>query len=285
MAQNDIKITTTPPLPGLTLVQGVNGALQSLATDFAGSVDPAAIDGVGPYCTWADTGNGLLKRRNAAGTDWVVEGSLFLNAGTDHAGTEPSNPVPFMRWADVANNLLKQRNAANTDWVVISPLLEELSRKVGRTAIISTSSGTAIDVTAIPGDAHTIEINFVNVSTSGAGLVILRLGTDSSFATAGYNATAMDLTNATPVAQSDSSGFPVYKPSGGSDAMSGRVTLSRPSGSSAWSLSGVIRGSATRMGVSAGYVTLGNPATRIRLTTPIGTDTFDSGLISVSWEF
>lgn len=79
MAQNDIQITTTPPLPGLTLVQGINGALQSLATDFAGSVDPAAIGGVGPYCTWADTGNGLLKRRNAAGTDWVVEGKLLAN--------------------------------------------------------------------------------------------------------------------------------------------------------------------------------------------------------------
>lgn len=77
MAQNDIQITTTPPLAGLTLVENINDAFQSLATDFAGAIDPASLQGVGPYATWADTANGLLKRRNAAGTAWVSEGGLF----------------------------------------------------------------------------------------------------------------------------------------------------------------------------------------------------------------
>src|SRR5690606_23312084 len=30
-----------------------------------------------PYMRWADVDNGLIKRRNAADTDWVTEGSLL----------------------------------------------------------------------------------------------------------------------------------------------------------------------------------------------------------------
>lgn len=112
MAQNDIQITTTPPLPGLTLVQGVNGALQSLATDFAGAVDPASIDGVGPYCTWADTGNGLLKRRNAAGTAWIVEGELFqYKANRNGDGTQNFNVASLNggQFAGFRNKILNGR--------------------------------------------------------------------------------------------------------------------------------------------------------------------------------
>lgn len=77
MAQNKIVVTTTPPLPGTTLVSEVNAALQSLATGFAGNVDPASVGGVEPYFLWVDTLNGLIKRRNAANTAWVIEGRLF----------------------------------------------------------------------------------------------------------------------------------------------------------------------------------------------------------------
>ncbi|MBV7502111.1 hypothetical protein [Achromobacter sp. ACM05] len=75
MTQEAIVISTTPPLPGLKLVQDLNAALETVATDFAGSVDPAAF--AGPYMTWADTGNMLIKRRNDANSAWVVEGALL----------------------------------------------------------------------------------------------------------------------------------------------------------------------------------------------------------------
>uniref|UniRef100_UPI00333E6FFC hypothetical protein n=1 Tax=Castellaniella defragrans TaxID=75697 RepID=UPI00333E6FFC len=75
MTQEAVQITTEPPLPGLKLVKGLNGALKTLGTDFAGADDPAAI--AWPYSTWADTGTGTIKRRNAAGSAWVVEGRLL----------------------------------------------------------------------------------------------------------------------------------------------------------------------------------------------------------------
>lgn len=92
MTQEAIAVSTTPPLPGLQMVQEVNDALETIATDFAGPADPASS--AGPYMVWADTANGLLKRRNAAGTAWVVEGSLLRQSLASYAsGDIPTSDV------------------------------------------------------------------------------------------------------------------------------------------------------------------------------------------------
>lgn len=88
MTQQSIAVSTTPPLPGLSMVQQVNGALQTVATNFAGDSDPAAF--AGPFMTWADTQNGLLKRRNPAGSAWIVEGSLLQRAIASY----PNDAIP-----------------------------------------------------------------------------------------------------------------------------------------------------------------------------------------------
>ena len=80
MTQEAIQLSTTPPYPGLAMVQDANGALATIASDFAGGTDPAAF--AGPNMTWADTNNNLLKRRNAAGTEWVTISPLFDELAT-----------------------------------------------------------------------------------------------------------------------------------------------------------------------------------------------------------
>lgn len=85
MAQESIELNTTPPYSGASLVADLNGALQAIATDFAGPDDPVSLGGVGAYMTWADTGNSLFKRRNAANTEWVIEGVLFKQSPTVYA--------------------------------------------------------------------------------------------------------------------------------------------------------------------------------------------------------
>lgn len=82
--QEPIAISTTPPLPGLLMVQQANGAIQTVATDFAGDSDPAAI--APPFSKWANTTSGVLFRRNAAGTAWVeigrvLERPLYISDG------------------------------------------------------------------------------------------------------------------------------------------------------------------------------------------------------------
>jgi len=86
--QANPKLSTTPPLPGVVAVPALNDALQTIATDFSGDTDPAAL--AWPFSKWADTSTGLLKRRNAAGTEWVDEGSLFRRA----LSIIPSDEIP-----------------------------------------------------------------------------------------------------------------------------------------------------------------------------------------------
>lgn len=84
MTQEAIQITTTPPLPGLTLVNAINNANLTIATDFAGSDDPAA--NANAYMTWADTGTGYLKKRNAANNAWVIIARIFPASSENASG-------------------------------------------------------------------------------------------------------------------------------------------------------------------------------------------------------
>ncbi|MCG7328069.1 hypothetical protein [Achromobacter sp. ACRQX] len=109
MTQEAIAISTTPPLPGLQMVQQANGALATIATDFAGSVDPASL--AGAYMTWADTGTGTLWRRNAAGSAWVEIGRVLerpLFASDVGTGVIPT--ASFKNKLINAQGIVNQRN-------------------------------------------------------------------------------------------------------------------------------------------------------------------------------
>lgn len=106
--QEPIAISQTPPLPGLQLVQQANAAIATVATDFAGSSDPAAL--ASPYMSWADTGTGTLWRRNAAGSAWVDIGRVLERAlfSSDIAtGVIPS--VGFKNKLINAQGMINQR--------------------------------------------------------------------------------------------------------------------------------------------------------------------------------
>lgn len=101
--QENTQVQTTPPLPGPTLVDQVNKALQTIATHFSGSNDPASI--AWPYSIWADTGNGRLKMRNAAGTAWVdlcpLETPLMTRSDSDLQWLSKPIGEPFPLWTHI----------------------------------------------------------------------------------------------------------------------------------------------------------------------------------------
>lgn len=101
--QENTQVQTTPPLPGPTLVDQVNKALQTIATHFAGSNDPASI--AWPYSIWADTGNGRLKMRNAAGTAWIdlcpLESPLITRSDSDLRWLSKPIGEPFPLWTHI----------------------------------------------------------------------------------------------------------------------------------------------------------------------------------------
>lgn len=135
MSQDNPQISTTPPLPGLQLVQDLNKALQTLGTDFSGATDPAAM--AWPYSTWADTGTGTFKRRNAANSAWVIEGRLLrahlpMFAQAD-VPTQDIGPIYIIgegpaEWAMAAYKVLVPDFPSNDDlqWLG-TPIGKELS--------------------------------------------------------------------------------------------------------------------------------------------------------------
>ncbi len=58
----------------ISTIASLQEALQAANADYAGATEPEVT---WPWMKWADTGNMLLKRRNAANTAWVVEGTLL----------------------------------------------------------------------------------------------------------------------------------------------------------------------------------------------------------------
>lgn len=75
MTQEAPQLPMDPPQYGVPTFSNINKAFESVITDFSGSAEPTK--NVFPYSRWADTANGVLKRRNAAGTAWVIEGRLL----------------------------------------------------------------------------------------------------------------------------------------------------------------------------------------------------------------
>lgn len=70
MAQHDYDIANAS---GATVRADLNSVLDAIATNNSGATAPSTTHA---YQWWADTGNGLLKIRNAANDGWVTVGTL-----------------------------------------------------------------------------------------------------------------------------------------------------------------------------------------------------------------
>lgn len=154
--------------------------------------------------------------------------------------------------------------------------------KVNLGASVATTSGTAIDFTGIPPWVNRVTMQFSGVSSSGASNYLLQLGS-GSIATTGYSSASSTLAATTVSTVTSTSGI-VVSQAAATNVCFGQVVFSRVGGNS-WAASGLITTPVnTSTFAIAGGITLGGVLDRIRLTTVNGTDTFDAGTLSISWE-
>ena len=156
-----------------------------------------------------------------------------------------------------------------------------------KTAVASTS-GTAIDFTAIPAGVKRVTVMFSGVSTSGNSAIVAQLGTSGGFVTSGYAGSSTNQNGGGTSYGSTTVGLGVD--SSGAGALSAAVTrvgkleLVNVSGNTWVSTSIIGYTNAANVEYSASSVTLTGTLERLRVTTVNGTDTFDAGSINILYE-
>ena len=152
-----------------------------------------------------------------------------------------------------------------------------------QTAVASTS-GTTVDFTSIPAGVKRITIHFENVSSNATSIYQVKLGDAGGIETSGYLGTAITINSAaSPAFAARTDSFEVASATA-ANVVNGVVTLSLGNSSTNyWFSSGTISGPANGW-VHSGSKALSATLDRVQVTTA-GGDTFDSGKISISWEF
>ena len=159
-----------------------------------------------------------------------------------------------------------------------------LAPLVSGTAV--TASGTAVDFTGIPSWVKRVTVMFEGVSTNGTSVPLLRVGAGSIQST-GYVCAVQVLQNAQAVNGGEvTTSFPLHPTSVSVIAtLTGSMTLTLTT-TNLWVCSIAINRSqdVAQVIVGSGRVSLSGALDRIRITTAIGTDTFDAGTINIMWE-
>ena len=147
----------------------------------------------------------------------------------------------------------------------------------------ASTSGTSIDFTGIPSGTKRITINFVGVSTSGTSLFLVQIGDSGGIEVTGYLGVTSGIGSAV-VTQQTGAGFPIYF-SAASSTTSGSLTLNLEDSSDfTWTVAGVFSDSTVpTSSVVSGSKATSAELTQVRITTVNGSDTFDAGVINISY--
>jgi hypothetical protein len=155
----------------------------------------------------------------------------------------------------------------------------KLSQPLTLSTAVATTSGVAVDFTSIPSWAKRVTVIFYAVSTSGTSRVIVQLGTSGGFVTSGYAGGAQ---NGAAVTAS-TTGFMASSFNVATDERSGNMIIDLL-GSDIWVASGTIAANNGASSPMGGSLSLGGTLTQLRITTVLGTDTFDSGSVNILYE-
>ena len=148
-------------------------------------------------------------------------------------------------------------------------------------------SGVSSDVTSIPSWVTQILVKFASLSTNGTSIPVLQLGDSGGIETTGYDGSVSVVTSAPSVAAASiSNGLALTTSIAATTLLNGQISISRISSSTnLWSMAflGSFQGGGITIQSFASKA-LSAELTQLRLTTFGGTESFDSGVVSVSWQ-
>ena len=169
---------------------------------------------------------------------------------------------------------------AGTNTLTLLAATATNSVNVLATAVASTS-GTSIDFTSLPSWVKRITVMFSGVSTSGTSHILVQLGAGSVTST-GYISTAQYNAAATVGNVSSTAGFIVWNDVA-TFTFSGSMKI-QTLGSNIWVSDHTFKVATNQTGFGGGDITLGGTLDRLRITTVLGTPTFDAGSVNIMYE-
>ena len=158
----------------------------------------------------------------------------------------------------------------------------QLSQPFTSGTAVASTSGTAIDFTGIPSWAKRVTVIFNGVSTTGASVYLIQIGS-GSFVTSGYASSTVYAGTSTS-GMSGTAGFYMWNGTS-AEIHSGTYIISLFSGTT-YVGSGVYSYHAQTYTVTGAGVSpaLSGALDRVRITTDTGTDTFDLGSVNIMYE-
>lgn len=157
--------------------------------------------------------------------------------------------------------------------------------KITSGTAIATTSGTSHDFTGIPSWVKRITLSVYNLSTSGISPLRIQLGDSGGLENTGYLGAALSFGASSVATTNFSAGFD-FPALAATYMLQGVITFTLlDATTNTWVTSGFLgRSEGTGALQLAGSKPLSATLTQLRVTTVGGTDTFDSGLINITYE-
>lgn len=145
----------------------------------------------------------------------------------------------------------------------------------------ASTSGTSIDFTGIPAGVRRITVHFVGLSTNGTSPLLVQIGDSGGIETTGYVTFAGRETSSNSTA-----GFIIHSALVAAATWHGKCILSmEDSTDNTWTGIGFLGAAGEAHNTSGGSKATSAVLDRVRVTTAAGADTFDAGVINISYEF
>lgn len=252
------------------------------------TTNTAVVDAAADTTTWP-----LLATSQTGSQAPATDAGLTYNASTN-ALTTTTFIGALTGNADTATTAGTVSTTVASGAVGTTQTAGDNSTKIATTAYVDTrnitlgaeqasTSGTSIDFTGIPSWAKRINIMFSGVSTSGADAILVQLGDSGGIETTGYLGTA-SIIGVNSVLYTAS--FAVDTGGAAASVRHGTATLTLEAASAfRWAFFALLGRSDTALLTGgAGVKATSAALDRVRITTLNGTDTFDAGVINISYD-
>jgi len=157
----------------------------------------------------------------------------------------------------------------------------KLANPVTTGSIVSAVSGTYIDFTDLPSWVRRLTVMFFGVSTNGSNNYIVQLGTATGFETSAYVASTSSLGASSMSSSTSTTGFVIFN-GNPSYTLGGSMVLTLMD-DDRWVANGMFAFPNGTIS-AAGHKQIADTLTKIRITTLVGTNTFDAGYVNILYE-